>query len=364
MPTVLVAGGGTGGHIFPGIAVARELAERIAQCEVLFVGTDRGLERKIVPSEGFRLMTIRSAGIAGKSLLGRLKGMALIPASVVQSLALVSRTRPGLVIGVGGYSSGPVIAAAILLGVPTLIHEQNYLPGVTNKWLAPYVTQVVVAFDETIVLLGGRGVMLGNPVRKEFGSLMPRPAGSARKNLLVFGGSQGARVINRAVCDALPALSAMKGELKVTHQTGEADLQTVRAAYEASGIDADVRPFISGMSQAFEEADLIVSRSGATTVAELTAAGRPAVLVPLAAAVHDHQTFNARKLLDAGAAVMIAEAELTGERLASRVLEMLADEDRLARMASASRKLGRPEAAARIADLCAGLLAGSKGGVR
>lgn len=364
MPTVLVAGGGTGGHIFPGIAIARELMERVARCEVLFVGTQRGLESRIVPAEGFRLLTIRSAGITGKRVLKRLKGLALIPISMIQSVALMARTRPSLVIGVGGYSSGPVLAAAVLWRVPTMIHEQNYLPGVTNRWLAPFVSRVVVAFPETARMLGGRGEALGNPVRKEFGLLGPRPAESPVTSILVFGGSQGARVINRAICDALPALSAMKGKLKVTHQTGEADLRTVTAAYRASGIDADVRPFISGMSKAFDDADLIVGRSGATTVAELTAAGRPAVLIPFAAAAHDHQTHNARKLSDAGAAVLMAEKDLSGASLSRVILELAADRKRLARMAEASRALGKPEAAGRIAEVGADLMAAAAGRVR
>jgi UDP-N-acetylglucosamine--N-acetylmuramyl-(pentapeptide) pyrophosphoryl-undecaprenol N-acetylglucosamine transferase len=245
-----------------------------------------------------------------------------------------------------------------------MIHEQNYLPGVTNRWLAPFVSRVIVAFPETVAMLGGRGEALGNPVRREFGLLRPRPEGSPVTSILVFGGSQGARVINRAICDALPVLSAMKGKLKMTHQTGEADLQTVTAAYRASGIDADVRPFISGMSKAFEDADLIVSRSGATTVAELTAAGRPAVLIPFAAAVHDHQTFNAKKLSDAGAAVLMHERELTGGALAGAILDLAGDRKHLARMAEESRALGKPEAAGRIAEVGADLIASGPRRVR
>ncbi|HET6372616.1 MAG TPA: undecaprenyldiphospho-muramoylpentapeptide beta-N-acetylglucosaminyltransferase [Candidatus Polarisedimenticolia bacterium] len=359
MTTVLVAGGGTGGHIFPGVAIARELMERLPGCEVLFVGTERGLETKIVPAAGFRLLTIRSAGITGKRVWAKVKGLALIPLSFWQSLGVIGRTRPRLVIGVGGYSSGPVLAAAILRRVPTLIHESNYVPGATNRWLAPYVSEVAVTFEESIGQLSGRGIVTGNPVRREFAHVTPRPGGAVRKNLLVFGGSQGARAINRAVCDALPALAALKGRLFVTHQTGEADLGMVAAAYKEAGFaegDAEVRPFIGGIWEAFANADLIVSRSGATTVAELTAAGRPAILVPFAAAAHDHQTFNARKLSAGGAALLIPERELTGQRLAGAVVDLLADPDRLARMASASKSLSRPDAAARIADLCVALV--------
>ncbi len=356
MFTVIVAGGGTGGHIFPGIAIARELVRRFDGCDVLFAGTERGLESKIVPAEGFKLFKIRSAGITGKRLQARLKGMMLVPVSVAQSLALIARAKPALVIGVGGYSSGPVVAAAVVRRVPTLIHEQNYVPGVTNRWLAPFVKEVAVTYPETVKLLGGRGVLTGNPIREGFAHVRPRPSGVSGKGLLVMGGSQGARVINRAMRDALPALSVMKGRLNVTHQTGDAELAAVKSSYDASALNAKVSPFITGMPGALEEADLVVSRCGSTTLAELTAAGRPAVLIPFAAATHDHQTFNARKLEQAGAAVMILERDLTGGRLASTLIDLLGDDGRLARMAEASRGLGRPDAAERIGDLCARLV--------
>lgn len=359
MATVLVAGGGTGGHIFPGVAIARELMERVPGVEVLFVGTARGLEKRIVPAEGFRLLTIRSAGITGKNLMSRLKGMALVPVSLVQSLALIGRTRPRLVVGVGGYASGPVLLAAVARRVPTLIHEQNCIPGVTNRWLAPIVSEVALTFPETRDAMRGRGVVTGNPVRRQFSLVPPRPASGGPRHLLVFGGSQGSRALNQAMMAALPLLAPLRGRLTLTHQTGEVALAAVTGAYRAAGWDedaADVRPFISGMSQAFEEADLVLCRSGATTVAELTAAGRPAVLVPFAGAAHDHQTFNARKLEQVGAAVVLAEARLSGESLATLLVSLLGDAERVARMAQASRAAARPDAAARIADLCVALM--------
>ncbi len=360
MPAVLVAGGGTGGHIFPGLAIARALKERVPDVEVTFVGTQRGLETRIVPAAGFRLLTIRSAGITGKRITARLKGMALIPLSLAQSLALLGRERPRLVIGVGGYSSGPVLAAAVLRRVPTLIHEQNYIPGVTNRWIAPFATEVVVTFEETIPYLRGRGVALGNPVRPEFTRIGPRVTDPGGLRLLVFGGSQGARVINRAMCEALPMLASMKERLHVVHQTGPAQHAEVAAAYSHAGFGAhraDVRPFIDDMAQVVESSDLVVCRSGATTVAELTAAGRPSILIPFARATHDHQTWNARKLERAGAALLIPETQLDGSALSRCVMELAADAERLARMSEASRALGRPEAAGRIAERCAALLA-------
>jgi UDP-N-acetylglucosamine--N-acetylmuramyl-(pentapeptide) pyrophosphoryl-undecaprenol N-acetylglucosamine transferase len=365
MPTVLVAGGGTGGHIFPGIAIARELQDRMPGLEVLFVGTARGLESRIVPAEGFRLLTIRSAGITAKGLWSRLKGMGLVPLSLVQSLGLIASTRPVLVVGVGGYASGPVLAAAVLRRIPTLIHEQNDVPGLTNRWLAPWVTQVAVTFPGTIARLKGRGVVTGNPVRRAFTRIAPRPAGVSVRSLLVFGGSQGSRALNRAVVADLPALASQRDRLRIVHQTGEAALAEVTAAYRAAGFteqQADVRAFIREMPEAFAAADLIVCRSGATTVAELTAAGRPALLVPFPAAAHDHQTFNARRLAEAGAAVVVPEAELSGGRLAAAVTELLGDPARLERMAHAAHEAARPGAAAHLADLCLELMgAGARG---
>lgn len=334
-----------------------------------FVGTERGLETRIVPAEGYRLLTIRSAGITGKSLQGRLKGGALIPVSLWQSLRLIGRHRPGLVIGVGGYASGPVLAAAVIRRVPTLIHEQNYVPGTTNRWIAPWVTQVVVTFPETIALLKGRGVTLGNPVRNEFTEVTRWSAFSGVRSLLIFGGSQGARAINDAVVAALPRLAGMRAELRVTHQTGPADLDRVTRAWREAGFGperVEVRAFISGMARAFEEADLVVCRAGATTVAELTAAGRASLLVPFAQAAHDHQTWNARKLEATGAATLIPQKELTGDRLGDEVMRLFQEPALLERMSVESRRLGRPDAGARIAELCARLLAGgsSEGGRR
>ena len=241
-----------------------------------------------------------------------------------------------------------------------MIHEQNYVPGVTNRWLAPFVKVVAVTFEETLEKLGGHGVVTGNPVRREFTLVQQKSQSDPVRHLLIVGGSQGARVINRAIADALPALAGFGDSLRVTHQTGSADHEWVSQAYRAAGFAggrASVVPFIEKAWEAFAAADLIVSRCGSTTLAELTAAGRPSVLIPFAAATHDHQTWNARKLVSTGAAVMIAEKDLTGVTLGAAVTGLLAEPGRLDRMSVASRSLGRPDAAARIADLCEKLMA-------
>ncbi len=351
MPRVVIAGGGTGGHVFPAIAIARELRARAGGGEILMVGTERGIEMRVVPSAGFPLETIPVGGLRGKSLLRTALNASRLPRALLASWTLLSRHRPGVVIGVGGYASGPVVAAAALRRLPTLIHEQNLVPGSTNRWLAPFVSEVAVTFDETRRRLGGRGTVTGNPVRPEFARVAPRARGRERRHLLVFGGSQGAAPINRAMEEALEGLRPMRDRLRVVHQTGEADAERMREAYGRAGIAARVAPFIDAMWEAVDEADLVVARSGATTVAELTAAGRGAVLVPLPHAIHDHQTFNARTLAGAGAAVLVPQAELSGAGLASLLVELLGDEERLDAMAGAARRLGRPEAASRIADM-------------
>jgi len=351
MPRFLIAGGGTGGHIFPAIAIGRELRERVGNCDVLMVGTERGLETRLVPEAGFRLLTIPVAGLKGKGFLGVCRGMQKLPGALAASWRILAREKPSAVIGVGGYASGPVVAAAVLRRVPTLIQEQNMIPGATNRWLAPWVRQVAVTFDETRHHLRGRGVVTGNPVRREFASVPPRRKGRPTRHLLIFGGSQGAAAINDGAAAALPAIEPLRGALRIVHQTGEAGVEAMKAAYGKAGFVADVRAFISGMAGAMAEADLVVARSGATTVAELTAAGRGSILIPFPHAIHDHQTLNARALEKSAAAVLIPQKDLTGAKLASALLDLLGDEARLDAMAAAAKGMGRPDAAARIADL-------------
>ena len=352
--SVLIAGGGTGGHLYPAIAVARELIARVPQAEVTFVGTAAGIESRVVPLEGFALDVIRSAGLKGKSMQALVRGVALLPLSAADAWRVITRRRPDVVIGVGGYSSGPVVLLSALRGIPTLLMEQNAIPGLTNRLLAPMVDAAAVTFQESVKLFGSKAVVSGNPVRQEFfhneeahGHDFP-PPGAAR--VLVFGGSQGAHAINMAMVEAAARLAAAAPRLAVTHQTGERDLEMVRDGYRRAGLEARVEPFLFAMSREMRAADLVVCRAGATTVAELTASGRPSILVPLPTAADDHQRMNAQALVSEGAAVMIEQRELTGDRLAAEMLSLAGDRERRRRMGEAARHLARPDAARMIVE--------------
>ena len=360
MLSLLIAGGGTGGHLYPGIAVARELLARVPGARVTFVGTAAGIEARVVPREGFPLELIRSAGLKGKSLAALARGAALLPLGAVDAWRVLSRSRPSVVIGVGGYSSGPVVALAALRGVPTLLMEQNAMPGLTNRWLAPLVRAAAVTYAESVPFFGRKAFVAGNPVRPEFfegGTVPPAqeayehrgtPPGAAR--VLVFGGSQGAHAINVAMVEAAPRLAAATPRLAITHQTGERDLDMVRDGYRTAGLDARVEPFLYAMDLEMKAADLVICRAGATTLAELTAAGRPSILIPLPTATDDHQRRNADALVAQGAAVMVEQAGLTGDRLAAEVTALAADAGRRAEMSARARRVARPDAARVIVD--------------
>jgi UDP-N-acetylglucosamine--N-acetylmuramyl-(pentapeptide) pyrophosphoryl-undecaprenol N-acetylglucosamine transferase len=351
---VLIAGGGTGGHLYPGIALARELQRRDASTEVSFVGTAAGIEARVIPREGFGLDVIRVAGLKGKSLMARLRGLSLLPLSAVDAWRVISRRRPSVVVGVGGYSSGPVLALAALRRYPTLLLEQNAVPGLTNRLLAPLVGAAAVNFEEAMRFFPRTGFVAGNPVRPEFFAPAAMEAHDGKVRVLIFGGSQGAHAINVALVAAAPQLAAAGLGLAITHQTGERDLALVRDAYHRAGLDARVEAFLYEMDREMTQADLVVARAGATTLSELAAAGRPAVLVPLPTATDDHQRKNAEAFARAGGAVVLEERDLTGERMAAAVLALARDGARRERMGVAARTLARPDAAARIADrVCA-----------
>lgn len=346
---VVMAGGGTGGHLYPGIAVARELIARRPDTVVTFAGTAQGVESKVLPREGFTLDLLRSAGLKGRSLGARARGFGLLPLSAVDAWRILSRRSPDLVVGVGGYSSGPVVLLAALRGIPTLLLEQNALPGVTNRLLAHVVKAAAVTFESTLSFFGRRGFVAGNPVRPEFFAAAQTDTRADRARVLIFGGSQGAHAINMAMVAAAPRLAAAVG-LDVTHQTGERDLELVRRAYGQAGLQARVEPFLFAMADEMKRADVIVCRGGATTIAEFTAAGRAAIVIPLPTAADDHQRRNAQVLAEAGAADVIDERELDGEVLAARLIALARDSTRRDAIARAARRFARPDAAKVIVD--------------
>jgi len=351
---MLVAGGGTGGHVFPGIALAEEVVTRHPDNDVVFVGTARGLEARVVPEAGFPIELIDVVGIKGKGLLGVLTGLLRLPRAFLDSVRVLRRWRPDVVIGVGGYASGPVVLAARVLRIPTAIQEQNAIAGLTNRILARVVHEVFTAFPEAGRNFAARKVhVLGNPIRKALLENYMRPVQKSESgfHVLVFGGSQGAHSLNMRVIEALPHLADMKGSLRFTHQTGARDREYVERGYAAVGFEPDVRDFITDMSAAYAETDLVVCRAGATTLAELTVCKKPSVLIPFPAAADNHQVANARSLVDAGAAVAIDERDLTGEVLATEVRRILLDAPLRERMGRAAGLLGGPQAAEEIAQV-------------
>jgi UDP-N-acetylglucosamine--N-acetylmuramyl-(pentapeptide) pyrophosphoryl-undecaprenol N-acetylglucosamine transferase len=351
---LILAGGGTGGHLFPGLAVAREFRRRDPSVEILFVGTAQGIELRVVPQEGFKLETLAVKGIKGRGARGWLEALYGVPASFLRSLKILKTFQPDCVIGLGGYASGPVLLAARVTGARCAIMEQNLRPGFTNQLLGRWVQRVFTSYGRSAEFFTGASVIeTGNPVR--WGKL-PDVAKREKFSLLVFGGSAGARRINDAMVDALKRLSDLERRLYITHQTGAADYAAIKEAYAALPFEAQVTPFIDAMDEAYAAADLVLCRAGATTVAELTALGKAAILVPYPFAIYDHQRGNAEALAERGAADMILDRELSGALLAEKIRTYLADRGRLERMAQAARAIGRPEAAARIVDECRALM--------
>lgn len=347
---LLIAGGGTGGHVFPALAVAREWLSRDAEREVVFVGTQRGLEAKLVPQAGFPLETIRVAGLKGIGGMRLVRNAAMLLPALWDSAALLHRHRFAAGFGVGGYAAGPVILAAAAHFLPTVIFEPNAEPGFTNLVLANLVTRVATAYEAAAVRMGRKAVVTGCPVRREFFGCPPREH-AAPFHVLITGGSQGALAINRAVVDALDLLAVRKKELSVVHQTGERDYNAVRMAYARREFPAEVQPFLSNMAEHFAQADLIVCRAGAITVAEVAAAGRAAILIPFGAATDSHQLRNAQMLERAGAARLIGEDALTPERLAGEIFALFDQPGRLREMEQRARQLARPRAAEDMVDL-------------
>jgi len=355
---ILMAAGGTGGHIFPALAVADEMRRRsevsasgAVQYETVFLGTGRGLETRVIPRAGYRLETIQAAGLKGISGWKRVLNAARLPRSAFQAARLLYRLRPGVVVGIGGYISGPVMLEAALAGIPTLLYEANVIPGFTNRVLSPVVRLAAVGFGASLAAYGSKGRLTGHPVRREFYEAEPK-AHASPYTVLVVGGSQGARALNQCVVESLPLFRSRGGEfLRFTHQTGEADYNAVRGAYGNQWAGSEVCAFIDNIAEAFSRADLIICRAGAATVAELAAAGKASILVPYPSATDQHQLHNARALERAGGACVIEQKDLKPDRLVDRVMGLLGDPGKLAKMERQAKSLASPQAAARIADL-------------
>ena len=352
---VLIAGGGTGGHIIPALAVAHELVDRHS-AEVLFVGTPRGMESRLVPDAGFRLRLIDVGPLKNVSLLTRLRTTIDLPRSLFECRHLIREFKPTIVFGVGGYASGPGMAAAVQMKVPTLAFEPNAMPGFANRLVGKRVQAAAVNFPAAARWFRNAEVT-GIPLRPEFFAIGPPPSGPPR--LLVFGGSQGARIFNQTLPKIVRALLDAVSGLNILHQSGVRHEESTLAAYAASGADASrwhVEPFLNDMPARFAQAHLVMARSGASTVAELAAAGRPALLVPFAAAADDHQTRNAEAMVTAGAATLLNEHDLeTPSRLLDALVRLLNSSETLAAMSIAARTQAHPDAAERIADRLAQL---------
>jgi len=353
---IVFAGGGTGGHIYPAVAVSQELTRRRPGLDVVFVGTGSAFERRVVEGHGFRLLRVRSKGFLGRNVAAQAGALFWTGVGLLQSLRALWQLRPKAVIGVGGFASYPAVAAAILLRIPTMIQEQNYSPGLANRVLARWVDRIAVSFEETKRQLGERGEVTGNPIRLEFVRVKPKQRGETF-SLLVFGGSQGARPINEKMMEALPLLSPLRLALRIVHMTGEKDREQVEAAYTTQRFEARVVSYLEDMAEEYARADLVISRAGATTVAELTACQKAAILIPFPKAADDHQRTNAEKLERAGAARVVPEQDLTGERLAREIEALITNPDRITAMERAAAPLGRPDATARVADLVEELMA-------
>ena len=349
-PRVLMSGAGTGGHLYPGIAVAQEIQRRHPRCHVVFAGTGRDLEVRVLKRVGFDLELVRCAGLKGKSPGALARGLLTLPLSAWDAWRVITRVAPRVVVGLGGYSSGAVVLVAALRRIPTLVLEQNAQPGITNRLLARVVTAAAVSHDLALPHFRGKGFVSGNPVRAGFFAAGPTSARPAELHLLVLGGSQGAHAINVAMMAAAPALAGASVPVVVTHQTGRQDLGMVRRAYAAAGLTARVEPFLEHMVEEMRDADVVVCRAGATTLAEIAAVGRVALLVPLPGAADGHQQLNAELLARAGAAELVPQKKMTGAVLAARLLRLASDGERRRGMAAAARALARPDAARVIVD--------------
>jgi len=347
---LLIAGGGTGGHVFPALAIAQEWLSRGKEREVVLVGTERGIEMKLVPQAGLPLETLRVAGLKGKGGATLLRNLAMLAPAMLDARRVLRKHKPVAAFGVGGYAAGPMMLATWLGRVPNVIFEPNAEPGFTNKVLARISTRIATGYEISGRQWGKKAIVTGCPVRPEFFSIAPRRLGTPFR-LLITGGSQGALPINRTFVDAMDRLAARKNELAIVHQTGERDYNAVRTAYARREIKAEVVPFLTNMSERFAWADVIVCRAGAITAAEIAAAGRAAIFIPFGRATDSHQLRNAQEMTRAGAGRLISETELTAEKLTGEIFSLLDQPQEIERIATAARGLARPHAARDIVNL-------------
>ncbi|MEW6162312.1 MAG: undecaprenyldiphospho-muramoylpentapeptide beta-N-acetylglucosaminyltransferase [Nitrospirota bacterium] len=360
---VIIAGGGTGGHLFPGLAIAEEFKNRDGGTEIIFVGTECGIEARMVPREGYTIKFLRAEGVVGVSALKKIKAIMKMFLSIIDSYKIIKMVKPAMVIGVGGYASGVIMLISSLMSIPTMILEQNCIPGLTNRVLGRFVRAICITYQESIPFFPkAKTFLTGNPVRRH---ILQGSSESGYRlfflegglfTVFVFGGSLGARSINMAVVDSLSYMHNLRDKIQFLHQTGMRDYENVRDAYRRLGFKGTVTPFIYQMSEAYAVADIVISRAGATTLAELTALGKPAILIPYPYAAGHHQELNAKKLLEMSAARMILDSELSGESLAHSIGELYENETIRAEMRKNSRALGRPEACAKVVDIAMSLL--------
>ena len=360
---VVIAGGGTGGHLFPGIALAKELKRNDMTIEITFIGTKQGIESRVLPREGFKLKTIMSSGLLGKRGLNRWVSWSKLPVGAAQSMVFLIRNRPNLVVGIGGYVSAPLVFSAWLLRIPILIHEQNAFPGMANKWLGKIADKVAVSYKESKQFFSKKKVeVTGNMIheklcqpREEFPPPLKQPFG-----LLILGGSQGAHSINMAMVEALDLLSDRKERLHITHQTGDADYENVKKQYAAKGFSANVMSFVTDMPMRYRLASLVICRSGATTLAEITAAGKVSFLIPFPYAANNHQEHNARIIETAGAGEVILDKEISGERIAKSIKKAMDEPENFQRMENNSYRLGSRDATKKVRKICFELMGESR----
>lgn len=358
--TIVIAAGGTGGHLYPAIALAREFLRRDPSATIVFVGTTKGIESRVLAHEGFPLELITAKPVMGKGFADALRGLLAVPAGLWQSWKILGAHRADLVVGVGGYTSPAMLAAAALRGIARVILEPNAYPGMANIAVGPFAQRVFLAFESAAKKFATSKVrVVGTPIRQDFLKDAVRPVAAATgapKRLLIFGGSQGAKAINSAVIDGLSSLKQALPGLSITHQTGEADHARVVEAYRQVGVSADIVPFLYDMPIVLRAADLVVARSGAMTIAELTACGKPAILIPLPTAIYNHQMMNARAMEAVGGAVVLPQPELTGAQLAGAIVDILRQPERLRTMQEKSWGMRRIEAAETIVRECYALM--------